>query len=57
MEYKQARNKVVNDIRKAKSDHYSSPINQYNPVLLGLVIFQSHLFSDKVGPYAGFERC
>ena len=23
-EYKQARNKVVNDIRKAKSDHYAS---------------------------------
>ena len=27
-EYKQARNKVVNDIRKAKSDHYTSQINQ-----------------------------
>ena len=27
-EYKQARNKFVNDIRKAKSDHYTSQINQ-----------------------------
>ena len=27
-EYKQARNKVVSDIRKAKSDHYTSQINQ-----------------------------
>ena len=27
-EYKQTRNKAVNDIRKAKSDHYTSQINQ-----------------------------
>ena len=27
-EYKQARNKILNDIRKAKSDHYTSQINQ-----------------------------
>ena len=26
--YKQARNKVVNDIRKAKFDHYTSQINR-----------------------------
>ena len=32
------------------------PLNFFSVLFLGLVIFQSPLFPDEVGPYAEFQR-
>ena len=49
-EYRQARNKVVNDIRKAISDHYTSQINQSKSAKEMWEVIRSFIKINKSAP-------